>query len=303
MIASKKYRTRSLTRGNQTATPRSGIQRYFRDSRRASLGAIATAPHMQYMDESAPLELSDSPTLPNTLGCFSETPAAFRSTMDSPSLPSSSMPEDLRAILQALPTKADIEALPSKSDIETLILRVEEAHTCDIQEIRAEIQGISDRVDSGESSLTILTQRVSALERTQASQTATAVDLQLHMEDLEDRSRRKNLRLRGLPEATGSEDLEATVVAIFQKVLGTAPPKLELDQVHRTLGPKSPDPDRPRDELCRIHRYTQKDLILRKAWDYGEVEFDGAPIKILPDLSRATLQRRALLRPMLDLAR
>lgn len=199
------------------------------------------------------------------------------------------MPDDLRAILQALPTRADIEALPSKSDIESLILRVEEAHARDLQEIRAEIQVISDRVDSGEGTISALTQRVSPLERCQEAQATTAVDLQLHLEDLEDRSRRINL--------------EETVVAIFQNVLGAPPTSLELDRVHRTLGPKSPDPDRPWDVLCRLHRYTQKEIILRKAWDHGEVEFDGASIKILPDLSRATLQRRAQLRPVLDLAR
>lgn len=44
-------------------------------------------------------------------------------------------------------------------------------------------------------------------------------------------------------------------------------------------------------------------IILRKAWEHGAVEFDGATIKLLPDLSRATLQRRAMLRPLLDLAR
>lgn len=73
--------------------------------------------------------------------------------------------------------------------------------------------------------------------------------------------------------------------------------------MHRALGPKSPDPARPRDVLCRIHHYNQKELILRRAWEHGAIEFDGATIKILPDLSRATLQRRAMLRPLLDLAR
>lgn len=92
---------------------------------------------------------------------------------------------------------------------------MEEAHAQDIQEIKAELHALSDRVDSGEGSISSLTQRVSASERSQESQAATAVDLQLHLEDLEDRSRRNNLRLRGLPEATGAEDLEATVVAIF----------------------------------------------------------------------------------------
>lgn len=149
----------------------------------------------------------------------------------------------------------------------------------------------------------LLMNRIEALERSQESQDATAIDLQLHLEDLEDRSRRNNLRLRGIPEATGAEDLAATVSAIFQIILGPTPPSVEMDRVHRTLGPKSTDPVRPRDVLCRIHHYNQKELILRRAWEQGTVEFDGATIKVLPDLSRATLQRRAILRTLLDLSR
>lgn len=67
--------------------------------------------------------------------------------------------------------------------------------------------------------------------------------------------------------------------------------------------PKSIDPARPRDVICRLHRYKQKEVVLRKAWEYETLEFDGAEVKILPDLSRATPQRRAMLRPLLDVAR
>lgn len=47
--------------------------------------------------------------------------------------------------------------------------------------------------------------------------------------------------------------------------------------------------------VCRLHRYVQKEDILRRAWELGEVD--------LLDLSRATLQCRALLRPVLELAK
>lgn len=57
------------------------------------------------------------------------------------------------------------------------------------------------------------------------------------------------------------------------------------------------------DVLCRLHRYAQKEIILRKAWDHGDIDFDGAHMQILPDLSRATLQRRAMLKPALEIAR
>lgn len=151
--------------------------------------------------------------------------------------------------------------------------------------------------------MSTLEQQVYALESLQDSHVDATVALQLHMEDMEDRSRRNNLWLRGLPEATGMEDLSETAAAIFRKVAGNSlPTSLEFEWIHRALGPRSTDPNRPLD-VCRIHHYTHKENILRRAWEVGDVDFDGASVKTLPDLSRETLQRRALLHPVLDLAR
>lgn len=82
--------------------------------------------------------------------------------------------------------------------------------------------------------------------------------LQLHMEDLEDWSQRNNVRISRLPEATAAENLHATVLGIFSQLLGDVPlqyrifPPEEVDRDHRTLGPRSADPNSPRYVL--VHR-------------------------------------------------
>lgn len=231
------------------------------------------------------------------------TPALLRTEMEDTPPIQSSIEEDLRSMLRALPTRADLETLPTRADIEALILRIEEAHNKAIQEVREDLHTVENRVTSGENRISTLEERMQAMEQSHQAHSLEAQEMQLHLEEMEDRSRRNNLRLRGIPEATGQEDLAATATAIFQSLLDNPPPHLEIDRVHRTLGPKSTDPARPRDVLCRLHRYAQKEILLRRAWDQGEVEFDGAHIQILPDLSRATLQRRAMLKPVLELAR
>lgn len=91
------------------------------------------------------------------------------------------------------------------------------------------------------------------------------------------------------------------MLAIFSKILGdTSPYDMEVDPVHRTLGPKSNDPAHPRDVLCRIHFYNTKEEILHKAWRQQTIDFDGDQITLLSDLSRNTLRRRAILKPLLD---
>lgn len=76
--------------------------------------------------------------------------------------------------------------------------------------------------------------------------------------------------------------------------------QIEFDRLHRDLGPWPSDPARPRDVIGRFHHYAHKEMISRKAWEAKLIRFEEMTIKILPDLSWATLQRRAQLRPLLE---
>lgn len=97
--------------------------------------------------------------------------------------------------------------------------------------------------------------------------------------------------------------LDDTLLGLFRDVLEDLEEIVEVDHAHRALGPRSADPNRPRDVVCRLLRYVQKERILRGAWERNEILLNGSTIKVLPDLSRATLRRRAMLKPVLDLAK
>lgn len=297
MSSHRHYSTRATTKGTSNPATPLGIRKYFRGRQDLSPGAIVSAPRAlrtSRAERGSTMSQSPSPTLSLETNPHMGTPAVFRSGSADTPHGQPRLEDDLRAMLQALPTRADIESL---------IQRVEEAHRRDIQEVKTELNTINTRVTTGENLTSALEARVLSLEQARESQAIEVQEMQLHIEEMEDRSRRNNLRLRGIPEATGSEDLAETVTAIFHRLLETPPPTLEIDRVHRTLGPRSADPARPRDVLCRLHRYAQKETILRKAWENGDIDFDGAHVQILPDISRATLQRRAMLKPALEAAR
>lgn len=116
----------------------------------------------------------------------------------------------MRRLLRALPTRADIEAL---------ILRVTEAHQQDLQGVRSDVQQLSERLAEGETTILTVEERLAGVEQEQTCQRERSLELQLQIKDLEDRSRRQNVRIRGLHEVTGPEDLRATVTTIFQQVL------------------------------------------------------------------------------------
>lgn len=136
--------------------------------------------------------------------------------------------QEIRALLQALPTRTDIGAL---------ILRLEETHRRDIQEVRGEDSILTDWVTTGEESVTSLEARVLPLEQTWDQHRETAISLQLHLENVEDQSRRNNLRLRGIPESADVENIGAKMTEIFRGVLGDPEAVIKLDRAHRALGP------------------------------------------------------------------
>ncbi|KAM9330759.1 uncharacterized protein PAF06_017819 [Gastrophryne carolinensis] len=138
---------------------------------------------------------------------------------------------------------------------------VESSFKKDISDLQNSVTGLDSKVSSLEQSHLSTIQRIEALENGLAVQRSISQVAVLHLDDLENRSRRNNIRLRGLPE--------------------------------------SADPNRPWDVICRLHYYSVKEEILRKAWERDRICFDGATIQIFPDVSRRSLHMRGLLRPLL----
>ena len=207
----------------------------------------------------------------------------------------------LKEMLLTLPTRADILALPTRAEMEALVLRMEESHRKELETVQEDVQQLTDKLTQMETVGGLLEKRVASLEQAQRLQTLQVDSLQLKLEEIEDRSRRRNLRFRGVPESIGKEALQQAIETICRQLMDPPSPQLlEFERLHRALGPPSDNINRPRDIICCFHYFSHKELISRRAWAVGEIIFEGSRIQILPDLSRATLQRRAMLRPMLD---
>ncbi|CAH2306103.1 Hypothetical predicted protein [Pelobates cultripes] len=153
--------------------------------------------------------------------------------------------EEIRSMAAAMATKADLLV-----------------HTTSIQDaLRAEIAGIRSEV-------TAHTGRIQDLEHSQETQatrlqaTDTALarqgEMLLHMrrtiEDLDNRGRRCNIRVRGVPESDG-ETIENTLNNLFDMILGAdAPHTFRYERAHRALRPRSSD-DNPRDIICCLSSF------------------------------------------------
>lgn len=127
------------------------------------------------------------------------------------------------------------------SKFSTLLERGLEATAAKITgEIKADLQNIGSRMDAIEGKLdqtAAVSHQNSDLIQSLQDQLDTAFS---RIDDLENRPRRLNFRIRGLPETI------LTVTAATQELMKSLIPnipssRLELDRVHRTLGPPRKD--------------------------------------------------------------
>lgn len=113
--------------------------------------------------------------------------------------------------------------------------------------------------------------------------------LQPHAEDVENRSRRNNICMRGVPTGAEGMDLEGYIQALFKKhcrrQLATS---TKVDRCHRVC-PQSITSPTCRYLLC-IRTFTEKDAILRAArFDQTTVLL---PLQIYQELVASTLLKR-----------
>ena len=115
-----------------------------------------------------------------------------------------------------------------------------------------------------------------------------------HIDDLENRGRRKNIRVIGLPE-----DAEGTNPAKFFEnwiptLLGleTKAGRVKIERAHRTLAPKPGPNQRPRPVLIRFHNFADKQRVLDAARRSGTVRHQETRIMFFQDLSAAVLRKR-----------
>lgn len=86
-----------------------------------------------------------------------------------------------------------------------------------------------------------------------------------HMEDLDNRGKRHNRRVRGLPETVELDQLLQTVVSLFYNLLDRPPaPPIELERIHRAFRPRGRYADPPQDVVCCLVAFWLKEENIRK---------------------------------------
>lgn len=146
-----------------------------------------------------------------------------------------------------------------------------------IEEAEARIAATEDALDKAESALVKATKRLTYLEE--------------KTEDLENRGRRKNIRLFGLKEgAEGKRPLLDFITDMLPQWLGCEPDRVFiLERAHRTLA--SAVPNQNRAVLLRFLNYQDKEFVLRSTRQ-RDIAHDGSKLAFVQEFSAETIRRR-----------
>ncbi|CAH2311136.1 Hypothetical predicted protein [Pelobates cultripes] len=129
---------------------------------------------------------------------------------------------DIRADIRAL-----AENMVMKDDLHSLSDTLHAA-------IRTEVTLLRSDMTAHDSRLQHLETTTQAYTLAKTRQENMLLALRRHTEDLDNRGRRSNIRVRGLPEPAGEEDVEAILGTLFRGILGAeAPATIEFDRAHR----------------------------------------------------------------------
>lgn len=205
-----------------------------------------------------------------------------------------------------------LKSLPNREELDTVLnMKFERQESKMVDTIRGEtrpiqeaIQGLSTKIDTLESELARSLKRVETLEKRSEGHQRSIVDLALQVLDLENRNRRENVRIRGIPEKIQAEALEKVIVPILNYYMDRQEDvALLMDRYHRVPGRRLRGIDRPRDVLVKLHYFTDREAIIRGTWKKDPYKLEGEKIIVLQDVARKTLAMRRTLKPILEEAK
>lgn len=160
-----------------------------------------------------------------------------------------------------------------------------------LSEVKQNVSSNTKRTEEAENRI------AAAEELTEKNQTELTkamkkiASLESKAEDLENRSRRKNLRLFGLREgAEGSRPLLEFMQEMLPRWLGSDTGRsFILERVHRTLAPPKPNQDRA--VLIRFLQFQDREFVFRST-KQRIITYDGSRLFFAQDLSTETIRQR-----------
>lgn len=177
-----------------------------------------------------------------------------------------------------------LQALPTKQDMAEMMSHLEGMIKGELKATRRDIQNVLQRVEESEAHLNEHKKAILDLRARAESDWLEMRNIRYRLEDQENRSRRNNLRIRGLPESVKTSDLEKMLCEVFNKILDkeiSSP--IHFDRVHRIQKANMVPTDVARDVVARFTHYEIKQQVTYGMRSAAPIKFNGSEIIIFTE--------------------
>lgn len=170
-----------------------------------------------------------------------------------------------------------------------------QAHAQQLKKIEERTTEAENRISAAEHISETAEMRIQALENQVQSMAE-------HIDDLENRGRRKNVRVIGLPEDAEGSNPTKFFESWIPDLLGleTKAGRVKIERVHRTLAPKPGPNQRLRPVLIRFHNFADKQRVLDATRRSGTVRYQESSIMFFQDLSAVVLSKQNVKKRLRD---
>lgn len=197
-----------------------------------------------------------------------------------------SLKEEIFAKMDGVAAKLHMEISSANDELKASIeplQRLVDTHEETINDLKLSANDHSDRLNELEAKVSTLTAQVTSLDG--------------KCEELENRSRRNNIRLIGIPENSEGPKVTDFVANMLQESLGLDE-KPMLDRAHRALREKPKPGAPPRPIVARVHFFHTRSMILQRAGEASPLLYNGKRIFIFPDFTSSVAKKRAAFGPV-----
>lgn len=171
-----------------------------------------------------------------------------------------------------------------------------------LDDIKTELTRCSKDVAKLRTDYSDLRKRMEKAEKSSEAHKARMEDYEAKLADLEDRNRRDNVRILGIPEGAEGSNVSQFISTNLQKWFpNLAEQQIEIMRAHR-IGPLATANRGPRPLICKMLRFTDRDKILQ-ASRKTPVKFQNRDIRFSADFSYYTVTRRRAFSPAMEEAR
>lgn len=169
-----------------------------------------------------------------------------------------------------------------------------QAELCNsVSALQVQVEQLEGRMDITEQKVRECVSAHNVLVDSYQERDADIQRLKNKVTDLEDRSRRNNLKFRGIPETIIPPELSQYLLQLLKTLLPMENARdLVIDRAHHIAKPNSLPDSVLRDVLARIHFFHIKDRAMAAARKAGKLPDPFAHINIYADLLATTLARR-----------